>query len=289
MFTLVLCADPSILGRFDKASLSDQNLMELFVGEFKDVDIAKDKDKNFISIEKWCVLHLDAAKYVTSINMSLGNVVFGGQQTLFRSIEEGCFDEGGPVDFQYVPPTVISLRIFHLYLTGTIETQDLPRGLKAFEIPSNKISGTFDTAALPGSLESVNVSYNKLEGSVHLESLPKALKYFQVQNNTFTGGLKLDVLPEGLISINLGHNRFEGEIKLINLPKSLQEVELDENLFPPDRRAIVEKPNGLQLLKLDFWMQHLVFDCNGVKYTGKELVCEDPYPTDDDSWDDDEY
>ena len=289
MITLAFCADPSILGRFDKASLSDQNLMELFVGEFKDVGIAKDMDTNFISIEKWSVLHLDAAKHVTTINMSLENVVFGGSYTNFRSIEEGCFDEGGSVDFQYVPPTVISLRIVHLYLSGTIETRDLPRGLKTLEIPSNKISGTFDTAALPGSLESVDVSYNKLEGSVHLESLPEALKYFRVQNNTFTGDLEFDALPEGLISMNLAHNRFEGEIKLINLPKSLREAELDENLFPPDRRAIVEKPNGLQLLKLDFWMQHLVFDCDGVKYTGKELVCEDPYPTDDDSWDDDEY
>ena len=275
MLTLALCADPGILGRFDKSSLSDQDLMELLVGDLTDVAIAKDSNDNFTDIKKWSILDFDRYNRVRSIEMN--NAAFDINMGFFDdddddwSIERICFNEGGSIDLQYVPSTVTLVRIDHMFLKGTIATRDLPRELKTLDLQSNKFFGMFETADLPPTLEVIYISHNAMEGSVHLEHLPNALMHFGAHSNAFTGSLRLSQLPEHLVSLNLANNGFEGQITLINIPKTLHHAELHENLLSVEK-ATVEHPNRLHMLLLDAALHERVFGQDGAKYAGNEIV-----------------
>ena len=253
-------------GKFDKALLPQQSMMELLVQGFDDVGIAKDKQGNFIPIEEWSILEFGADGTITDIEIDASEYM--AQLYLIQCtrdplrITEICFDAGGSIDFQFVPGTVTSLTIIALALHGKLNTLDLPRGLCYLNLMLNEFLSEFSTAGLPEPTEHVDISDNRFEGSLLLSALPPNVVHFRAPNNGFSGALIFRALPECIDSLILYRNQFCGKIDVSAIPPSLTILELYGNCWGADS-VIVRQGQCFKKFKIDDMFRDHFIDQNG--------------------------
>ena len=256
MFHLLsLHAVDSVAARFDMLSLSQQSLMELFVENLQDVAIAKGSDGEFLPIEDWSILSFDADGNVNEIQMDERFIENDGD--LFaseeedRSIEDGCFDLDGTIDFQYVPSTVVALCISKMEFEGTLETDQLPDGLEWLTLNDNKLTGEFRVEGLPKKIHTVNISANKFCGELRVDCIPPEVQHFEVWGNQFSGGVDLSRLPPKLAMLDISRNKLQGQIKILNPPETLKTVILHKNNFDANVPMVLDKDHNLRFCRLD--------------------------------------
>ena len=264
LFTLLLAADVPSIGRFDVQSLPHQTLIELLFEHFDDLKIAKDSDGNFIPIEEWSILKCDTSGLVKEIH-ALKN-------------EHDMLI--GSIDFQFVPPSVISLEIPRLWLKGSIETEQPPAGLRKLNCSRNRLNGTFNTRKLPQNLEYLSIHRNRFTGSLALDTLPYSLQHMDASNCNFTGEVNLCALPPSLEVLKIEENGFTGKIDMRSIPIKLRAVELHENDFDTQGIVVVDN-HEFELFGVHDVFQDKIFTPSGEarSVTGFEFHC--VYPEED--------
>ena len=267
-FPLVSAAD-DIVGRFDKLSLSPQSQIELFVQGMDDVEMAKDATGTFIDIEKWSILDVGGDGNVYEIDMDIDGFDLGrlvGRYNCARTVETCCFQQGGSLDFQYVPDTVINLRVVDMGVEGKIKTASLPRRLRDLEVNGNQLTGEFDIEALPQRITQVDISKNKMSGSLAMDCLPEYLTYFNARQNQFSGTVKFDDLPPEIELIDLAQNNLEGPLVIIKPPFALLYVDMTRNKFDKDKIILDTcKEHWMDAFRIESSYKGKIFDRKGRK------------------------
>ena len=244
MLFLCIAADASI-GRFDRNSLSDQTLMELFVEDLpeKEKYRLQDEEDDFKDIAHWEMVKLNDFHRVTSIQTE-------------REL-------GGSLNFAYVPPLCLEIVAESASLLGTIETSALPDGLQLLSIRNNSLRGTFGFERLPQQMKYVDIYQNDFSGSAVLDNLPAALEDLDLSFNNFDGTVSLDLLPQTLQTLNMSQNPLTGAFILRSPPASLDALWADNCAF--SGTAVVHS----QVKDIVFlWRNHIeeTVDERGVAY-----------------------
>ena len=196
------------VGRVDRASLSQQTLMELLIQGIENKK--KITKENCSDIEYWDRLTFDEDGDVTRIDW----VVFGLR---------------GKIDLQWLPSTVKYFQITFNALKGSVDLSHLPTKLESVFLDNNSFQGTLDLKALPGPLVTLSASRNQFSGSPCLVCLPPKLRVLMLAHNSFSGSLDLTSLAAALTYLNLASNQFEGHVHFGALPDSLSMLNLSEN------------------------------------------------------------
>ena len=140
LFTVLHSVDPA-LGRLDYESLSDQALMEMLVAAMPDEDKKEllDGNGNYLDVCEWsCVKCKDERVFQIDV--------------LERPFSEKQFP------FWFIPPSVDTFAAGdEKGLSGTLDTGDLPRGLRYLDIEMNCLHGEFKTKELPAKLEFIYI------------------------------------------------------------------------------------------------------------------------------------
>ena len=207
-----LMESESEFGKFDIASLSQQESMELLVADLPDASkrVFQDDTENFLDITQWNGLSLNANGEINAIQW------------------RKAF-EGGQIDLRFVPHTVGTLMVRECCLTGTADLSRLPSSLESLHLTRNVLSGSIDLTAMPVGLVTVNMSQNKIEGSIDLTRMPSGLAYLSLHDNLLVGTVDLRSLPAGLKELCLRNNALSGAIDLGHLPGALEDLDLCYN------------------------------------------------------------
>ena len=146
---LLTAADPSILGRVDKASLSTQALMEIFIEGIENREIISGCAEEPNDFDKW-----NGFEYVeeqpADAAVKLINIYW---------VELGL---AGTIDLQWLPPAIRSLSIRDNELSGSLNLTALPPSIQLLECRSNGFSGEIDLCRLPAEIEDLYLSINHL-------------------------------------------------------------------------------------------------------------------------------
>ena len=246
LFTLV---DSSALGRLDYLSMSQQALMECLVAQLneKSLQIFRDENKNFKDISEWTGVKCDDEGDVVQIEWS----------------NSGRHGLEGSIDFQWIPPTMHSLKLqvltFEKYLIGSLDVHVLPRSLQTLRIniypksPSVHIAISGSFSDLPESMETLYALGCTLDMPLCLIGIPQRLHEILIThhefgnidlrcdstaltNLTLTKGSKQGTVsflesPPMLASLDLTVNRLIGTVSFQGLPDCLEGISLGENSF----------------------------------------------------------
>jgi len=160
----------------------------------------------------------------------------------------------GSLQWEYLPPTILSCNVAEHDFTGSLSLHALPSRMIELKAKGNKFSGelcltrlpdtltylnlaknlcegSVDVTQLPAGLISILLSQNNLSGNVDLSRLPQHLKTLILSDNEFTGPLDLQHLPLGIDWIRVSHNNFSGLLDLQHLPPALYFLDCDRNCF----------------------------------------------------------
>ena len=190
---LLTAADTSYLGRVDKASLSTQTLMELFIEGIENREVICWSAEKPEDIDKWQGVTYGGEQNASGVE-NLLKIQWTGRKLV------------GVIDLQWISPTVFSL-----------------------EIIGNKLSGSLNLTVLPPSIQVLDLCYNAFSGEIDLCHLPTEMKKLNLSSNHLSGSLSLEELPQSIESLSLCSNRFSGTVCLQNLPRSLQVLSVGAN------------------------------------------------------------
>ena len=240
-----LAAEFEELGRIDKASLSDQVVMEIFVSTLDDNE-AFTQDGDFIDIAGWPGVGLSADGRVSTIDWERDSI-----SAIFGLADESVIECGGSIDFRWLPEQIEGVCINDLLFEGSIDTSCLPRSLHILLCDCNELSGSFALKGLPQNIVNISISSNSFEGSLYLRDLPPSIEIFCANENKFSGSVDLLHLPIGLFSLDLSSNMFSGEIDLRRIPPKLESLSLQLNNFRQDVLIVGEMPVSLHGIGVD--------------------------------------
>ena len=212
-FTYLSCIDTKA-GRFDKASIPQQALMELLIEKFNSRSQLFTEQDAIPDFCTWVGITCSEEGELTKISWSIWQQISGGTLCL-----------------QWLPLTVQTVCIENSQLCGKIETHKLPESLEHLSLLGNCINGSFDCGGLPRKLQTLNLFSNRLSGEVDFKSLPPSLLHFTVKGNDFHGTFDLDVMPRSMTIVNIAKNQFCGEISLRGLPEGIRDLFLEMNSF----------------------------------------------------------
>ena len=211
-FHLFSCIDQS-LGRIDRASLSTQTLMELFIDGITNKELICGSAEHPKDLSEWhSGITLNDSNEVTSIAMS------------YVWIE-------GSIELNWLPPTVERVVLPENYLTGSLDLTCLPDGCTFVDLSGNRFSGTIDLTALPNGMKRMDLSWSRLSGTLNLEHLPSSMEGLEISSNAFTGTISLVRLPQSLRELDVGGNKLSGNLNLTQLPPELRSPILCDNNF----------------------------------------------------------
>ena len=234
---LFTAADIEGIQRFNQDSVSDQILMELLVS---DLTVPKKRLKAFQTYFKdiqgdyrdvctWKGVKCDADERVNAIRFEWKLL--------------------GTLNFQNVPPMVESLIFVNSDFDGSVDTSELPSGLKKLMLSVTTLSGTFAMESLPNSLTEMNIPQNKFSGSCNLTSLPSGMQSLRARANCFTGSFTLQHLPASLEFLDLSENQLTGSLCIDGLPPNMQALNVSLNQLSGELRVIAV-PESLKTLRV---------------------------------------
>ena len=228
-FLLLITADHSALGRVDIASFTDQQLLELLIGDLPDRSKKRYqmKDGSFRDVCKWRAVECDKAHRIKKVSFT---------DTL-----------QGSVLLDAIPPLVTEFVLRYCKAEGTLDTKFLPGNLKNLSLSSNEFHGPVDMTAFPGSLIEVVIEANSFSGSCDLTTLPSQLVRLNMQHNAFSGSLDLTRLPTSLGGLQIGYNNFSGAVNFEKLPDAMQVLWMYNNLFS-ETFQLVRIPKAMTML-----------------------------------------
>mmetsp|Transcript_6834 Transcript_6834/g.10346 ORF Transcript_6834/g.10346 Transcript_6834/m.10346 type:complete len:212 (-) Transcript_6834:20-655(-) len=175
----ILSSVDQSLGRVDKASFTQQTLMEILIENIE----VQDSIVHGESITQWFG--------VSMRNDSVDTIRWLGVRL------------GGSIDFRWLPPTLTSINAVKNDFSGETCLTELPPTLQVFNISENHFCGSLDLTTLPESLTSMCVSGNNFSGSIDLTKLPKSLASLSLQSNPLDGEADFSQLPDALIHLNV--------------------------------------------------------------------------------------
>ena len=210
---LALTADTD-LGKVDYASMSQQNLMELFIENMDDSEKDEFQDGNgeFLDCCDWDGVECEDDE-VTEIDFS------------------ERFGEDFALQFRFLPQTVEKFVGSTNSFEGELECSDLPKSMKSLSIGECYFKGTLDLPRLPPVFESLEVFQNGFERSLELKGLPDSVEYLGLSNNQFEGSLDLTALPVSLKELSVHGNRLSGELNFQSLPANFVALLASSNAF----------------------------------------------------------
>ena len=137
----------------------------------------------------------------------------------------------GTFAFDKLPRKVTSVEIggYRRFVTGSIETMQLPKLLQELKVSNNDLDGDFEFEGLPMSLVTLDISHNRFGGPVALDQLPVRMENLLASGNYFGGSLDLTNLPKTLRTLHLAASLCEGPVNFNLLPASLEELDLRQN------------------------------------------------------------
>ena len=238
MNVLFACADVDCIGKFDQASMSDQSRMELVVCTTHCANVFRNSDWDFLPVSQWRGVRLDTCGHVIAIQ--------------WRDLPApNTIENGGSIDFRWLPLTTEILQISAVKIAGKIHTEFLPRSLVNIEVPKNLLSGTFSIESLPEAIKHIDLSMNKFFGTLRISALPRTLQGFAIGYNKFSGGFDFVGLPPNLRALNVEHNQFDGPVDLCALPHQLEWLYMENNNFRQETLVLDNLPPQILEFILD--------------------------------------
>ena len=230
MFQLsIISCDTPDLARVDCASLSDQDLLEIFVGQVQDTIYFKDKVSFFLDLNDW-----DGVSFYED-----GNI---------RQIDWEDYFRSGSVDFKWLPRTLDFIDLSSNSLEGKIDATDLPEGLKELRISTNNFAGSLVLNDLPPKLLMLMAQSNNFSGAIDLSNLPPELISIYLDRNNFSAIENIIKIPATGLVISFYDNKIRQKSVTITEPNttlyrldfrgnSIKDV-LDVNGKPVEHSAI---------------------------------------------------
>ena len=102
---------------------------------------------------------------------------------------------------------VMGIYWYNGYLSGELDWNYLPRTVVELKLWGNQLEGNVPFECLPSSLENLGISDNKFTGTPNFLSLPPSIKYLSIAGNDFSGWVDFSVLPSSLRDIYLDRNK----------------------------------------------------------------------------------
>ena len=197
----------------------------------------------------------------------------------------------GQFDFDKLPRMVRAVEIggYGKFVTGRIDTENLPKMLEEFKVPKNSMDEPFRFERLPMRIVTLDVSGNRFTGPVALNRLPIHMEILIASENRFGGNLDLtnlpgtlrllrlraclfkgansfNLLPAGIEVLDLRENQIKGQFRMTRLPPSLRELCIDGNHFEGTAILSRDVPQGWSFTDSPYI--EAVVDTNGVPYSG---------------------
>ena len=181
-----LCADLPNIGRVESASLTDQQVMELFFAAANPEDARRKLGGDESDACTW--------NTVSCVDGLIEDISWIRNKISLH----------GSIDFTMVPRNLVSLQMEEQGLFGTIETTSLPRFLEYFIITDCGFIGTLDLGALPRELKNFTVAQNKVTAVQNIRSLPPHLHTLDIIEKHLPKGTSVHVgkIPRGISFAN---------------------------------------------------------------------------------------
>ena len=221
LFTLV---DPLALGRLDYLSMSQQALMECLVAQLNEnsLQIFRDENKNFKDISEWTGVKCNDDGDVVQIEWN----------------DSGRHGMQGSIDFQWIPPTVKTLKLQMFTsapsLIGSLDVHVLPQSLHTLFMrihtndPTDQIAISGSFSDLPESMETVDTLRCTLHMPLCLIGIPQRLHKIYIRDHEF-GNIDLRCDSTALTNLMLTKGSRKGTISFFESPPMLAHLDLKEN------------------------------------------------------------
>ena len=186
MLTL-LTADISGLSRFNRAMLSETQVMELFFVP-DDYDDAREHLQGDASDAcTWTGLECNTNKQVMHIDWFDYDLYLAGE-----------------INFTIFPQHLCTLVLIDQKLRGEVNLCALPTTMRCIQIESCPVTGTLDLASLPEGLQTLTFTDNRITGIRNVRNLPVTLRRLQVMESAVQPkSVHIGKLPSSEIRINL--------------------------------------------------------------------------------------
>ena len=181
-----LCADFSMMGRFDPSMLTEQQMLELFFTP-KDVnearaDLRGDADDGCT----WTGIYCNNHENITRIEWCSWDV---------RLI--------GSIDFQRIPPHTEFINLYNQALTGTMDATGFPDSLIEICLQECAFSGAIDLGHLPQGMRVFEVYDNCFTAVQNVRNLPLSLEHLYVEEpNVESEIIHVGALPANDLQAN---------------------------------------------------------------------------------------
>ena len=229
-------ADNSHIGRVDKASLSTQTLMEIFISGIENKEVICGSAEEPEDIDQWTGFSYsqeqpaDAAEKHLNINWYKRHLV-------------------GTIDLQWLPTTIFSVTIYDSKLSGSLNLAVLAPSIRFLNLGGNDFSGEIDLHHMPAEIEEITLSDNQLTGSLNLEELARSIQALYLRKNHFSGTVCLRHLPPSIVELSISENELSGSVNLTRLPVTLKFLCLHRNNFG-GRTDFSRLPKDLNVLNI---------------------------------------
>ena len=221
----------SQVARVEKASLSQQVLLEMVVEHLNDKNLFCGDDSEFLDVCSWSGIVCDQGGVIVSVHWS--------------TTIESFFPRAGTIALEWIPNPTRNFDVYLNGLSGTLTIKLLPNSLRFLDVSSNSLSGKIELSDLPQHITSFDIASNCFSGSIRLDSLPKALEFLDVSRNAFTGGLRLTDIPTELQCMRLQFNKFEGFVhvddSIANIIVDVRGAKIEEILHVGGKSSFVHQ------------------------------------------------
>ena len=109
----------------------------------------------------------------------------------------------GNPEWELIPKMLVEVYLSYNQLSGSLQFEALPRGLKAFGVADNHFFGTLRWEEIPLEMRKLYLSSNNFSGTLEIGLVPRILCLLDVSNNPrLCGELSSTQLPPGLLERN---------------------------------------------------------------------------------------
>ena len=193
MHLLLQSADFSPLGRFDPATLTEQEVMEIMFAPDNFDQARVQLGGGGEDRCSWLGVECNKAKNVTSI-------IWHGTVIALK----------GNFNFEMLPTHLTRLILYMQEMSGEIQTSRLPEGLDMLIVQACHFTGTVDMQSLPPKLRKLIITGNEITHISDIRGLPKRMEICKVNEmNVREAKIFVGKLPSSALEIDLRDCRIE--------------------------------------------------------------------------------